>query len=265
MGLLDGKKGVVIGIANERSIAWSIAQALHEEGAEMGFTHFPDKDPERPKNENKLRKLVDPIGAKFVLPCNVCEDADLDKAFEAAAQEFGEIDFLVHSVASAFPADLKGPTYDVSRDGYKFAMEVSAFSLHAMAKRAYPLMTNGGSILALTYYGGEEVVPGYNLMGICKAALDCGVKYLASELGPKNIRVNAISAGPVRTVSASGVGDFKKMLELYEHVSPMARNIVPVEVGKAAKYMLSDLSSGVTGEIHHVDCGYSIMGAPVPS
>lgn len=262
MGLFEGKKGVVVGIANDRSIAWSITQCLHEEGAVMGFTHLPDKDPERRKNEKKVRKLVEPLGAKFVVPCDVCNDDNLDSAFKTAKEELGEIDFLVHCVAFAPPADLTGPTYNASREGYKLAMEISAYSLLAMAKRAREIMPNGGSILALTYYGGEEVIPGYNLMGICKAALECGVKYLASELGPENIRVNAISAGPIRTISASGVGDFKKMLQLYEHVSPMHRNVDAEEVGKSAKYLLSDLSSAVTGEILHVDCGFSIMGAP---
>ncbi len=262
MGLFDGKKGLVVGIANDRSIAWSITECLHEEGAVMGFTHLPDKDPERRKNEKKVRKLVDPIGAKFVVPCDVCSDDDLDAVFATAKQELGEIDFLVHSVAFAPPDDLTGPTYNSSREGYKLAMEVSAYSLLAMARRAREIMPNGGSIMALTYFGGEEVVPGYNLMGICKAALECGVKYLASELGSENIRVNAISAGPIRTISASGVGDFKKMLELYEYVAPLHRNVDAHEVGKSAKYLLSDLSSAVTGEILHVDCGFSIMGAP---
>ena len=213
MGLFEGKKGVVVGIANDRSIAWSITECLHEEGAVMGFTHLPDRDPERRKNEKKVRKLVEPIGAKFVMPCDVCDDEALDAVFETAKKELGEIDFLVHSVAFAPPADLTGPTYNASREGYKLAMEISAYSLHAMAKRAREIMPNGGSILALTYYGGEEVIPGYNLMGICKAALECGVKYLASEMGSENIRVNAISAGPIRTISSSGVGDFKKMLD----------------------------------------------------
>lgn len=263
MGLFEGKKGIVVGIANERSIAWSITDCLHQEGAVMGYTHLPDKDPERRKNEKKVRKLVEPIGAKFVVPCDVTNDDDIDAVFATAKQELGTIDFLVHSVAFAPPADLTGPTWNASREGYKLAMEISAYSMHALAKRARELMTDGGSMLALTYFGGEEVIPGYNLMGICKAALECGVRYLASELGPDNIRVNAISAGPIRTISASGVGDFNKMLQLYEHVSPMRRNVDANEVGKSAKYLLSDLASGVTGEILHVDCGFSIMGAPV--
>jgi enoyl-[acyl-carrier protein] reductase I len=262
MGLFEGKKGVVVGIANDRSIAWSITECLHEEGAVMGFTHLPDRDPERRKNEKKVRKLVEPIGAKFVMPCDVCDDEALDAVFETAKKELGEIDFLVHSVAFAPPADLTGPTYNASREGYKLAMEISAYSLHAMAKRAREIMPNGGSILALTYYGGEEVIPGYNLMGICKAALECGVKYLASEMGSENIRVNAISAGPIRTISSSGVGDFKKMLDYYEMAAPLRRNTDAAEVGKSAKFLLSDLASGVTGEILHVDCGFNVMGAP---
>lgn len=264
MGLFDGKKGLVFGIANNRSIAWNITKSLYEEGAVMGFTHLPDKDPNRPKNENKVRKLVEPHGATFIEPCNVCDDEGLDAVFEKAKQELGTIDFLVHSIAFAPPADLTGPTYAVSREGYKLAMEISAYSLNALVNRAKDMMPDGGSVIALTYYGGEEVIPGYNLMGICKAALDCGVKYLASELGSQNIRVNAISAGPIRTISASGVGKFDEMLKLYEGVSPMKRNVDPEEIGKTAKFLLSDLSSAVTGEIIHVDCGYSIMGAPVP-
>lgn len=262
MGLFTGKKGVIFGIANERSIAWAITQALHEEGAEMGFTHLPDKDPARPKNENKVRKLVDPIGAKFVIPCNVQEDADLDAAFRTTAEVFGNIDFVLHSVAFAPPQDLTGPVYNVSREGFKTAMDISVYSLIAMAGRARPLLNPRGSLLTLTYLGGERVIPGYNLMGLCKSALESAVEYIASELGTAGVRANALSAGPVKTISASGVGDFKKMLQLYETFSPLRRNISEEEVGKAAMFLLSDYASGITGETLHVDCGYHIMGGP---
>jgi enoyl-[acyl-carrier protein] reductase I len=262
MGLFTGKKGIVFGIANERSIAWAITQALHAEGAEMGFTHLPDKDPVRPKNENKVRKLVEPIGAKFVVPCDVQKDADLDAVYQTVSETFGNIDFVIHSVAFAPPADLTGPVYAVSRDGFKTAMDISVYSLIAMTGRARPLLNAGGSVLTLTYLGGERVIPGYNLMGLCKSALESAMEYIASELGPQGIRANAISAGPVKTISASGVGDFKKMLQLYETFSPMRRNIGEEEVAKAAMFLLSDLASGVTGETLHVDCGYHIMGGP---
>lgn len=262
MSFLAGKRGVIFGIANDRSIAWQITQALHQQGADMGFTHLPDRDPARPKNENKVRKLVDPIGAKFVIPCDVQKDDDLDSVFARIGQEFGKIDFLLHSIAFAPPNDLTGPVYAVSRAGFQLAMDISAYSLIALAGRARPIMNPGGSILCLTYLGGEKVIPGYNLMGLCKSALESATEYLASELGKDGIRVNALSAGPVRTISASGVGDFKKMLELYETFSPLRRNITEEEVGKAGMFLLSDLSSGITGETLHVDCGYHIMGGP---
>ena len=222
MGIFDGKKGVVFGIANERSIAWHITKAIAEEGAEMGFTHLPDRDPNRPKNENKVRRLVDPIGAKLVTPCDVQNDEQLDSVFGQIGETFGKIDFLLHSIAFAPPQDLTGPVHAVSRAGFQLAMEISAYSLISLAGRARPLMNPGGSILCLTYLGGERVIPGYNLMGLCKAALESSTEYLASEMGQDGIRVNALSAGPVRTISASGVGDFKKMLKLYETFSPTA-------------------------------------------
>ncbi len=262
MGLLDGKKGIVIGIANDRSIAWGITEKLYSEGAEMGFTHLPDKDPARPKNENKVRKLVDPQGAKFVVPCDVTRDEDLDAVFKSVKDEFGKIDFVVHSVAYAPPADLTGPVHDISREGFKLSMDISVYSLIAMAGRARELLNPGGSMLCLTYFGGERVIPGYNLMGICKAALESTVTYLASEMGQAGVRVNTISAGPVRTISSSGVGEFQSMLKLYESFAPLRRNITPEDVGKTALYLLSDLGSPVTGENIHVDSGYHIMGAP---
>lgn len=262
MGLLEGKKGLVLGIANNFSIAWAITEKLHEQGAEMGFTHLPDG--ERPKNEKKVRKLVDPIGAKFVMPCDVTDDAHIEAVMAKAKEEFGQVDFILHSIAFAPPEDLTGPTYASSRKGFTLAMEISAYSLLAVAGAAKKadILSDNSSILTLSYFGGEEVIPGYNLMGICKAALECGVRYLASELGPGGTRVNAISAGPVKTVSAQGVGDFDQMLSLYESVAPMRRNITAEEVGKSGMFLLSDLSSGISAEVVHVDCGFSKMGAP---
>lgn len=263
MGLFTGKKGLVLGIANDRSIAWAITEFLHREGAEIGFTHLPDTG-DRPKNQNKVAKLVEPIGSKFLVPCDVCNDDHVAAVMQKAADVFGKIDFLVHSVAFAPPDDLTGPTYACSRNGFKTAMEISAYSLLAVAGAAKKLdiLSNTASILTLSYFGGEEVIPGYNLMGICKAALECEVRYLASELGPDGVRVNAISAGPVRTISAMGVGDFKQMLDLYEAVAPLRRNITAEEVGKVGLFLLSDLASGITAEVVHVDCGFSKMGAP---
>lgn len=263
MGLFSGKKGIVLGIANDRSIAWAITEHLHREGAEIGFSHLPDTG-DRPKNQNKVAKLVEPIGAKFLMPLDVCNDEHLAAIIDQAVATFGKLDFIVHSIAFAPPDDLTGPTWACSRNGFKTAMEISAYSMLAVAGAAKKkdALSKDASLLTLTYFGGEEVIPGYNLMGICKAALECSVKYLASELGPEGVRVNAISAGPVRTISAMGVGDFKQMLDLYEGVSPMRRNITADEVGKMGMVLLSDLSSGVTGEILHVDCGFSIMGAP---
>ncbi len=263
MGLFTGRKGLVLGIANERSIAWAITENLHREGAEMGFTHLPDAG-DRPKNFKKVSKLVDPLGAKFVVPMDVCSDEQIDAVMGQAEATFGKIDFLVHSIAFAPPADLTGPTWASSRAGFKTAMEISAYSLLAVtgAARRRNILSADASVLTLSYFGGEEVIPGYNLMGICKAALECSVRYLASELGPDGVRVNAISAGPVKTVSAMGVGDFDDMLNLYAGISPMRRNITADEVGKTGMALLSDLSSGITGEVLHVDCGFSIMGAP---
>lgn len=262
MGLFTGKKGLVFGIANDRSIAWAITKELHKEGAEIGFTHLPDRDPERRKAEKKLRKLVDPLDAKLVMPCDASQDEDLDAVFKAAEETFGKIDFVLHSMAFAPIEELKCPVYEVSRAGWNLSMEISAYSLIAIAGRAQKIMNPGGSILAMTYLGGEKVIPGYNLMGVCKAALESSLEYLAHELGPKGIRVNAVSAGPVKTLAASAVGEFSRMMKLYETFSPLRRNIKAEEVGKSGMFLLSDMASGITGENLHVDCGYHIMGGP---
>ena len=261
--LMAGKKGLVFGIANPRSIAWAITQKLAEAGAEMAFTHLPDTD--RPKNQRKLEKLVDSLPTKpiFTAPCDVTNDEHLDTIFKQAESEIGELDFVLHSIAFAHPDELTDFVYNVSRKGFAQAMDISAYSLIALAGRAAKLMKPGGSMLCLTYLGGEKVIPGYNLMGICKAALESSTQYLAYELGrEKGVRVNALSAGPMRTVSSAGVGDFAKMLSLYETCSPLKGNITDDDVGKAGLYLLSDMSSGVTGEIHHVDMGYHCVGAP---
>lgn len=262
MGLMDGKKGVVFGIANELSIAWAISQQLHGAGASVGYTHLPDKDPDRPKNRNKVARLVEPIGSKFLIPCDVSSDVQLDQTFGTIGEQFGKIDFLVHSVAFAPPADLTQPVYKASREGFRLAMDISAYSLIALAGRAHKIMNPGGSILALTYLGGEKVIPGYNLMGLCKAALESAVEYLASEMGPDGIRVNCISAGPIRTLSIKGVAGSDKMFTLYDLAAPLRRNVTAEEVGKAALFLLSDLGSGVSAETLHVDAGYHAMGAP---
>ena len=264
MGLFDGKKGLVFGIANDRSIAWAITQQLHAEGATMGFTHLPDRDPERPKMQKRLSKLVDDIGPAFKLSCDVTNEEDLDRVFETAKSEFGEVDFVVHSIAYADKADLEGPVHAVSRDGFKQAMEISVYSLMSLTGRSREVLADGGSILTLTYLGGEKVIPGYNVMGLCKSALETAVEYLAHELGPEGKRVNALSAGPLKTLSSSAVGDFGKMLQMYPAISPLRRNITAEEVGKVGMFLLSDLASGITGENVHVDAGFHIMGAPPP-
>ena len=257
MGLFSGKRGIVLGVVNEYSIAWAISQKLLAEGAEVGFTHLPGE-----KMERRVRKLFDPIGPKLVVPCDVQKDADIARAFAEAGRAYGTLDFVLHSIAFAPVEDLRCPFVQCSREGFKTAMDVSVYSLAAVSRVAAELMPNGGAIATLTYFGGERVVTGYNMMGVCKAALDASVRYLAYDLGPKKIRVNALSAGPVKTLAASAVGDADKLANLYEVVAPLGRNIERVEVGSAGLFRLSVLASGITGEILHVDCGYNVMGSP---
>src|SRR4051795_9909396 len=257
MGLFTGKKGVVLGVANDFSIAWAITQKLLAEGAEVGFTHLPGE-----KMERRVRKLSDPIGAKMLVSCDVSKDEDIAHTFEVARNTYGELDFVLHSIAFAPIEDLKGPFVKASREGFKTAMDISVYSLAIVARHAADAMPEGGAIATLTYFGGERVVAGYNLMGVCKAALDASVRYLAYDLGPKNIRVNGLSAGPVKTLAASAVGDADKLAGLYEAVAPLGRNITRDEVGASGMFLLSDLASGITGEILHVDCGYNVMGSP---
>lgn len=257
MGLFTGKKGLVLGVANDFSIAWAITQKLLAEGAEIGFTHLPGE-----KMERRVRKLAEPIGARLITPCDVQKNEDVARVFAEARETYGSIDFVLHSIAFAPIDDIKCPFTQCSREGFKTAMDISVYSLVTVARHAAESMPQGGAIATLTYFGGEKVVPGYNLMGVCKAALDMSVRYLAYDLGPKKIRVNAVSAGPVKTLAASAVGDFDELSGLYEKVAPMGRNIVREEVGSTGMFLLSDLAAGITGEILHVDCGYNVMGSP---
>lgn len=263
MGLFDGKKGLILGVANDHSIAWAIAQFAMSQGAVCGFTHLPDRpDDERQRNRRRVSLLTDATpNARFLLPLDVNKDDDLRAVMQHARQEFGQLDFLLHSIAYAPLEDLKVDTIQTSREGFKQAMEISAYSLIAVANAAKEIMAPRSSILTMTYFGGEKAVPGYNVMGVCKAALDCVVKYLAYDLGPRGVRVNALSAGPIRTLAgrAAGVED---MLVLYEKMAPLARNVTHDEVGRSGGFLLSELSDGITGEILHVDGGYNIMGSP---
>ena len=264
MGLFDGKRGLVLGVANDRSLAWAIAKFVMDQGAVCGFTHLPDRaDDERQRNRRRVSQLTDtyPERAKFLVPMDAQKDDDIRAVMAKAGETFGKLDFLVHSIAFATLDDLKVDTIQTSREGFKLAMEISAYSLIAVSNAARDVLADGGSVLTMTYFGGEKAVPGYNVMGVCKAALDSIVKYLAFDLGPRGIRVNAVSAGPVRTLagSAAGVDD---MLRLYERMAPLGRNVTHDEVAQAGAFLLSDMSRGVTGELLHVDGGYNVMGSP---
>lgn len=264
MGLFDGKKGLIIGVANDRSLAWAIAEFIMNEGGVCGFTHLPDRpDDEKKKNRLRVSKCTDKYGekAKFLIPLDVQKDDQIEAAMKTTAEQFGKIDFLVHAVAYAKLDDLSKDTIETSRDGFALAMDISAYSLIAVSKYAREVLNDGASIVTLTYFGGEKAVPGYNVMGVCKAALDSIVKYLAFDLGPRGIRVNAVSAGPVRTLAGSAAG-VDEMQTLYKLMAPLGRNITQEEVGKTGAFLLSDLSGGITGEILHLDGGYNVMGSP---
>ncbi|HEY2840819.1 MAG TPA: enoyl-ACP reductase [Pirellulales bacterium] len=263
MGLFDGKKGLILGVANDHSIAWAIAEFIMQEGGLCGFTHLPDRpDDTRQRNRHRVALLTDKTpNAKFLIPMDVCNDDDIRGVMAYTAKEFGKIDFMLHSIAFASLDDLKNETIKTSRDGFKMAMEISAYSLIATANAAREIMNDGGSIATMTYFGGERAVPGYNVMGVCKAALDSIVKYLAFDLGPRGIRVNALSAGPMRTLAGRGAG-VDDMLVLYEQMAPLGRNMTHEEIGRTGAFLLADMSSGITGEILHVDGGYNIMGSP---
>ena len=257
--MLKGKKGIVMGVANERSLAWAISKELYKYGADIGFSHLPDKD-ERKKTETKLRRLTEEMNPKLIAPCNVGDDGSVKEFFDRVKEVYGNIDFLVHSIAYADIDEIKRPVYQVTRPGFAVAMDVSVYSFLSVVNAASSLFNENSAVLTMTYYGGEKVVNGYNLMGVCKAALDSCIKYLAANLGEKHVRVNGISAGPVRTLAASAV-KVDSMQSVYSDIAPLGRNILAEEVGKTAVYLLGDLSSAVTGEIVHVDCGYNIMGS----
>jgi enoyl-[acyl-carrier protein] reductase I len=259
-----GKKGLVLGVANDHSIAWAIAQQIMDRGGLVGFTHLPDRpDDERQRNRRRVALLTDPIPekARFLVPLDVQDDAQIAQVMKLAGDTFGKIDFLLHSVAFADRDDLARDTVETSRAGFKLAMDISVYSLIAVTNAARPYLNPRASVLTMTYFGGEKCVPGYNVMGICKAALDATMRYLAYDLGPANVRVNALSAGPIRTLAGRAAG-VDEMLALYEHMAPLGRNVSHDEVGRTGAFLLSELSDGITGEILHVDGGYHAMGSP---
>jgi enoyl-[acyl-carrier protein] reductase I len=253
MGLMDGKRGIIFGVANDLSIAWGIAQQLRAEGATLAFTYLNES------LERRVRPLAEKVGADLILPCDVGRDEDIEQVFREVERQWGGIDFVVHSVAFANRDDLKRPFSQTSRDGFKLAMDISAYSLVAVTRYAAPLIKPGGSILTMTYLGAQRAVPNYNVMGVAKAALEASVRYLAAELGEQGVRVNAISAGPIKTLAASGIANFKAKIKLMDDNSPLRRTVTQEEVGKSALYFLSDLASGVTGEVHFVDAGFNVV------
>lgn len=261
--LFADKRGLITGVFNKQSIAWAIAEQILNEGGQCGFSYMPDKpDDERKKNLGRVTKLTEGNPhVKFLQPMDVTNDAHIAELMKVSKEKLGRLDFLLHAIAFAPPEDLKRDTVETSRAGFLLAMEISAYSLVALANAARPLLHEGSTILTLTYYGGERAVPGYNVMGVCKAALDSVVKYLAYDLGPSGVRVNALSPGPLQTISGRGAG-VDAMLPLYESVAPLCRNVTHDEAGQCGAFLLSGMSSGVTGEILHLDGGYNIMGSP---
>jgi enoyl-[acyl-carrier protein] reductase I len=253
-GLMTGKRGLIMGVANDRSIAWGIAKACADQGATLAFSYQGEA------LEKRVRPLATSVGAKLVLPCDVTDDASVDAVFKTLEQEWQTLDFVVHAIAFSDKDELKGLYVDTSRKNFTQTLDISCYSFTAICARAKDLMPNGGSLLTLSYFGAERVMPHYNVMGVAKAALECSVRYLAADLGPARIRVNAISAGPIKTLAASGIGDFRHILRWNELNAPLKRNITTEEVGGAGLYLLSDLSRGVTGELHHVDGGYNVVG-----
>jgi enoyl-[acyl-carrier protein] reductase I len=253
-GLMAGKKGLIMGLANEKSLAWGIAKALGEHGAELAFSYQGDA------LKKRVEPLAEQLGSDFLIDCDVSDMVALDRAFEEIRTRWGRLDFLVHAIGFSDKNELRGKFVDTSLDNFLMTMNISAYSFVAVTRKARELMPEGGSVLTLSYYGAEKVIPHYNVMGVAKAALETSVKYLAMDLGPEKIRVNAISAGPIKTLAASGIGDFRYILKWNEYNSPLRRNVTIEDVGGAALYLLSDLASGVTGEIHHVDAGYNVVG-----
>jgi enoyl-[acyl-carrier protein] reductase I len=258
MGLMEGKKGLILGVANDHSIAWGIAQALHREGAQLGFTYVGEA------LERRVRPLAESVGAALIEPCDVNRDEEIDALMARARETFGQIDFLVHAVAFANKDELSGSFLRTTRAGFLLAMEVSVYSLTAVVKAAEPLLAPGASILTLTYHGAQKVIANYNVMGVAKAALEASVRYLAADLGPRGVRVNAISAGPIRTLAASGIAGFRTLHKSFADQAPLRRNVTTADVGNAALWLCSDLSGAVTGEIMYVDAGFNIMGVSLP-
>jgi enoyl-[acyl-carrier protein] reductase I len=256
MGLLDGKTALIFGVANDHSIAWGIARALHAEGAEVGFSSVESLI------EKRVRPLAESIGSTFVEPCDVSSDEQIGRVFARWGETHASLDVLVHALAFARREDLEGGFVDTSREGFALALDISAYSLVALTREARPFLRRGSSVMTLSYYGAEKVVANYNVMGVAKAALEASVRYLAADLGPDGIRVNAISAGPIRTLAASGIAGFKRMYGEFGDIAPLRANITPEDVGRSAVYLASDLASAVTGEILYVDGGFNIVGVP---
>lgn len=255
---MAGKRGLIMGVANDRSIAWGIAQAIAAQGGQVAFTYQGEA------LEKRVRPLAESLGSSLVVPCDVADDADMDAAFAAVEKAWGKLDYLVHAIGFADKQYLRGRYLDTPRDAFLQAMDISCYSFVAVGRRAAALMKPGGSMLTLSYLGAERVTPHYNVMGVAKAALEASVRYMATDLGEAGIRVNAISAGPIKTLAASGIGDFRYILKWNQYNSPLRRNVTIEEVGGAGLYLLSDLSAGVTGEVHHVDSGYHIVGMKNP-
>ena len=253
-GFMAGKRGLIMGVANDRSIAWGIAKALHDNGAELAFTYQGDA------LERRVRPLAEKIGADILVPCDVTDDASVDSLFETLGEKWGKIDFVVHAIAFSDKNELDGLYLNTTRENFLKTMDISVYSFTKIAQKAAPLLSDGGSLLTLSYYGAERVMPHYNVMGVAKAALEASVRYLATDLGKDGIRVNAISAGPIKTLAASGIGDFRYILKWNELNSPLKRNVTIDEVGNSGLYLLSDLGAGVTGEVLHVDSGYHTVG-----
>ena len=252
--ILKGKRGLIMGVANDRSIAWGIAKAAHDAGAELAFTFQGEA------LEKRVRPLAASINSHLVLPCDVTSDDDIDRLFNELENKWGKLDFIVHAIAYSDKEELKGSYYSTTRDNFTRTMDISVYSLTAVTRRAEHMLNDGGSIITLTYYGAERVMPHYNVMGVAKAALEASVRYLSVDLGSRNIRVNSLSAGPVKTLAASGIGDFRYILKWNAYNAPLKRNVSLEDIGGAGVYLLSDLSSGVTGETLHVDCGYHVVG-----
>ena len=253
-GLMSGKRGLIMGLANDRSLAWGIAKALGDQGAELAFSYQGES------LQRRVAPLAEEVGSTFLIDCDVSDMAELDRAFDELKARWETIDFVVHAIGFSDKNELRGKYVDTSLENFLSTMNISAYSFTAVARRARAMMPDGGSLLTLSYYGAEKVIPHYNVMGVAKAGLEASVKYLAMDLGPEKIRVNAISAGPIKTLASSGIGDFRYILKWNEYNSPLRRNVTIEDVGGAALYLLSDLASGVTGEIHHVDAGYNVVG-----